>query len=85
MEKHFVEEFLLKSYSGGKVAGFVEFDKGIYKSFFLFFVREQFDLEGFKHYIDIITQYINVSQFLSTLKDGASLRKKVVSILAMSR
>ena len=78
LEKHLIEEFPLESYFGNKVACFAEFDKCFHESIFLLFVGKQFDLECFEHFIGVITQHINASRFLSTLKDGTSSRKRVV-------
>jgi len=78
LEKYFIEEFPLEGYFRNKVARFAESDKCVHEIIFLLFLRKQFDLEGFEHFTDVTTQYINASRLLSTLKDGASSRKRVV-------
>ncbi|MGC8546982.1 MAG: hypothetical protein ACP5MU_04925, partial [Thermoplasmata archaeon] len=41
--------------------------------------REKLYLERLEHSIDRTNQYISLSQFLSSPKDGASLRQEIVN------
>lgn len=74
LKKHLIEEVFLPCNFGGKIAGFIEFDKCIDNYLLLIFIRKHLDLKSFKHNIDLVCLYIKVSQFIPSLSGEASLR-----------
>ena len=64
LQKDLVEQFLFPRNPGNEVACLVEFDEGINQDLPLLIIRQEFNLKGLKHEIDILSQYISMSQFL---------------------